>query len=235
MEQGLVYLSAEEMAEFDRAAIEEFGIDELVLMENAGVAVASVARQMLKGTVEQKRICCLVGKGNNGGDGLVAARHLRNWGAHVSVLAVGGRADLSEIPSKQLSIVEKMGIPVGGPDAELGGPELLVDAIFGYNLRGSPREPMAAMIRRANSSGIRTLSIDIPSGLNATTGDRGDPCMVAATTVTLGLPKTGFLNPEARKFLGSLYLADLSFPDILYERYRQKGGLFTKDSLVKIL
>ena len=231
---GLVYLTAEEMAEFDRAAIEDFGIDEIILMENAGVAVANAARRLLDWKIEGKMICCLVGKGNNGGDGLVAGRHLHNWGAKVTVVLGMERAELREIPAKQLAIVEKMGIPIGGPDADVHGAELLVDALFGYNLKGNPREPTAGLIRRANSSKIKALAVDIPSGLDATTGDPGDPCIVAKMTVSLGLPKTGFLSAEARRFLGSLYVADISFPEALYTKHSQEKGLFAKDSLLRV-
>ena len=103
---GFVYLTAQEMAEFDRSAIEEFGIDELVLMENAGLAVANVARRLLGGDVTGKRVGVLVGKGNNGGDGLVAAMQLQNWGAQVRPVLAGERDDLKALPAKQLEIVE---------------------------------------------------------------------------------------------------------------------------------
>lgn len=233
-EGGFVYLDAAEMAGFDRVAIEEFGVDELLLMENAGVAVAKVARAMLGGTVGGRRVLCLVGKGNNGGDGLVAARHLQNWGAAVA-LVLGGRAsELREIPAKQLGILQKMGIGSSGPEGSVLGAELLIDALLGYNLKGNPKEPLAGMIRRANLSEIPILAVDIPSGLDATTGEPGDPCVVADTTVTFGLPKEGFLNPKARRYTGDLYVADLSFPSLVYERYSMKRRLFEKDALVKV-
>ena len=231
---GFVYLTAQEMAEFDRSAIEEFGIDELVLMENAGLAVANVARRLLGGDVTGKRDGVLVGKGNNGGDGLVAARHLQNWGAQVRPVLAGERADLKALPAKQLEIVEKMGALPVGPEAGLREAHLVVDALLGYNLKGNPTEPLAELIRSANASKAKILAVDIPSGLDATTGDPGEPCIIADTTVTLGLPKAGFLGPRARKHVGRLYLADISFPTLLYARYTQKADLFGRDSLVTI-
>ncbi len=229
-----MFLTAEEMAEFDRIAIEDYGIDELLLMENAGVAVARVARTMLSGNVEGRKVFFLVGKGNNGGDGLVAARHLQNWGASVSLVLGGTPEELREMPAKQLSILDKIGATPSGSGMEVKGADLLVDALFGYNLKESPREPAAGMIRRANHSKVRILAVDIPSGLDATTGVPGDPCVLADTTVTLGLPKAGFLNPKAKRYVGELYLADLSFPGVLYRRYLQPKGLFGKDSLVRV-
>jgi hydroxyethylthiazole kinase-like uncharacterized protein yjeF len=232
--RGMVYVTVEEMAEFDRAAIEDFGIDEVVLMENAGLATASLARELLGGTVAGRKIAFLIGKGNNGGDGLVAARHLHNWGARTELLIAGERADLRDLPAKQLAILERMGVRPSGPDARLGGADLIVDALLGYNLKGNPREPLAAMIRRANSPKVPILAVDIPSGLDATTGEPGDPCIVADETLTLGLPKVGFLAPRAKGFVGSLYLADISFPRRLYADYSQKPGLFSDGPLVKI-
>ncbi len=231
---GFVYLTAQEMAEFDRSAIEDYRIDELVLMENAGLAVANVARQMLGGDADRKRIGVLVGKGNNGGDGLVAARHLQNWGAQVDLVLAGGRADLKALPTKHLEIAERMGGRPMGAESDVSGAHLLVDALLGYNLKGNPKEPLTGMINRANASNVRILAVDIPSGLDATTGNPGSPCIAADTTVTLGLPKVGFLSPEAGKYVGKLYLADISFPALLYAKYGQKDSLFGKDSLVRV-
>ena len=232
---GLAFLTAEEMAEADRVAIEDFRVDVLSLMENAGVAVAGVARNMLRGDVAEKGVCCLVGKGNNGGDGLVAARHLHNWGAKVKVVLAGEKSELRDVAAKQFEIVERMGIPVGGVKEDFGGAELLVDALLGYSSRGSPREPIAGLIRRANASKIQTLAVDIPSGLDATTGVPGEPCVVAKATVTLGLPKTGFLNPAAAIFVGELYLADIAMPMEVYLRYSQQQVGFGKAAVVRIL
>ncbi len=233
LEGRLVYLTAEEMAEADRISIEEYGIDVLSLMENAGLGAARVALRMLGGDVAGRRVCFLVGKGNNGGDGLVAARHLHNWGASVSVLLGGEREEVRDVPARQLAIVERMGIGVGGPDSDFHA-ELLVDALLGYGSHGNPREPIAGLIRRADASGVRILAVDIPSGLDATTGKAYNPCVRAAATVTFGLPKTGFLVPEARELVGELYLADISMPVEVYGRYSQDKPPFGKDMLTRI-
>jgi NAD(P)H-hydrate epimerase len=233
-EGGLVYLTAEEMAEADRMAIEDYGIDVIALMENAGVATAQLAKKMLGGDVGETNICCLVGRGNNGGDGLVAARHLHNWGADVRVVLAGERTDLRDVPAKQIAIVDRMGIPVAGPEKGLGDPRLLVDALLGYGSRGNPREPVAGLIREANASKIPVLAVDIPSGMDATEGEPGEPTIKARATVTFGLPKTGFLNPNARRYVGELYLADISMPGRIYASYPVGKGLFAKDAIVRI-
>ncbi len=233
-EGGLAFLTAEEMAEADRVSIEEFGVDVLSLMENAGMQTARLARKMLGGSVEKRRVCCLVGKGNNGGDGLVAARHLRNWGADVSVVVGGEKAELKEIPARQLRVVESMGLPVTGPGSGFERVDLILDALLGYGSRGDPREPVAGLIRGANGSEVPILAVDLPSGLDANTGKPGSPCIVASSTVTFGLPKVGFLSREARGYLGELYLADISMPRPVYERFSQAGWAFGSDTLVKV-
>lgn len=220
------------MAEADRIAIEDFGIDVLALMENAGVAVAKVARRMLGGRVEGKSVCCLVGKGNNGGDGLVAARHLYDWGARASVVVAGEPSEVRDIPAKQLNIVRKMGIRIDGPNGNIDA-DLLIDALLGYGSRGSPREPIAGLISRANSSKTRILAVDIPSGLDATSGEPEEPCIVAKATITFGFPKSGFLNPRAGKFVGALFVADISMPRELYLKY-QGHPIFAQGEILRI-
>ena len=230
----LVYLTAKEMADADREAIEDYGIDVLALMENAGVATAQLVRKILGGDVQEREVLCLVGRGNNGGDGLVAARHLHNWGADVQVILSGEKSDLRDVPARQMAIVEKMGIPVTNAGVEFGKASLLVDALLGYGSRGDPREPVAGVIRKANESKVPVLAVDIPSGLDATTGEPGDPAIVAKATVTFGLPKTGFLNPQARRHVGELYLADISMPSEIYGALSVGRELFAKDSLIRI-
>jgi len=234
-EGGITYLTAGEMSEADRVAIEEFGVDVLSMMENAGVAVATVARRMLGGDVKGKDVCCLVGKGNNGGDGLVAARHLHNGGARVSLALGGLRAEFRDMPARQFDIVDKMGIEPIDYRGGFGGAELLVDALLGYGSAGNPRGTTGELIRSANGTGIEMLAVDIPSGLDATMGEPGDPCVVASATVTLGLPKTGFLNPKSRSFVGELYLADISMPREIYARYPGGPIDFGGDTIRRIL
>lgn len=231
---GVAYVTAEEMRRIDQAAIEKCGIDVLSLMENAGVATALLARRMLGGSACQKRIACLVGKGNNGGDGLVASRHLHNWGADVTAVLSSGREGLGEVSLRQLRSVEAMGIRVLGATADFKGFDLLLDALLGYNAKGAPREGVASLIRRANDSGVPILAVDIPSGLDPTSGEPNDPCIVAKATLTLALPKTGFLNPASREFVGDLFLGDVSIPRQVYAEYSVASMLFKEGQVVRI-
>lgn len=231
---GLVYASAEEMRKFDELATIDYGMDIISLMENAGVAVAQVAKQLLGGRSEESRVGVLAGKGNNGGDGLVAARHLTNWGFHVEIVLAEPRLSLGPTPSKQLAPVERMGLTIREGKSSLGAYDLVVDALLGYGAKGNPREPVASLIREANSSGVPILAVDLPSGLDPDTGTPCDPCIRARTTVTLALPKMGFLEPRSKPYVGELYLADVSIPRPAYERLFGLRPPFAKGALYKV-
>ena len=231
---GIVYVTAEEMRKIDDMSIREFRVDVLMLMENAGRAAAVLARQMLLGQTIGKRVACLVGGGNNGGDGMVAARHLANWGAEVRVISGTSKDKMKSVPLGQLNIIEKMGIPILSTDHTLGDFDLLIDSLIGYGLEGNPRDRAATIIKDANASGRPILALDVPSGMNATTGEAYDPCIKATATLTLALPKTGFLAPRASPYVGDLYLADISIPRKVYQSFGQKSMLFQKDALLRI-
>jgi len=231
---GIVYVTAEEMRKIDDMTIREFQVDVLILMENAGRAAAVIARQMLLGQTIGKRVACLVGGGNNGGDGMVAARHLANWGAVVKVISGTSKDKMKSVPLGQLNIIEKMGIPILSTDHTLGDFDLLIDSLIGYGLEGNPRDRAATIIKDANASGRPILALDVPSGMNATTGEAYDPCIKATATLTLALPKTGFLARGASLYLGDLYLADISIPRKVYQSFGQQSMLFQKDTIQRI-
>ena len=231
---GVAYVTAEEMRKIDNITIRDFEVDVLILMENAGRASATLARQMLGRTIFGKHVACLVGGGNNGGDGMVAARHLSNWGAVVEVIAGTAQDKMKSVPLGQLHILEKMGISILWADYALRDYDLLIDGLIGYGLEDNPRDRIATIIKDANTSGRPILALDVPSGMNATTGKAYDPCIRATATLTLALPKTGFLAREASLYLGDLYLADISIPRKVYQSIGQKSTLFQKDILQRI-
>src|SRR2546422_4016785 len=231
---GIVYVTAEEMRRIDDVTIREFQVDVLMLMENAGRATATLAARMLQGTTIGKRVACLVGGGNNGGDGMVAARHLANWGADVNVILGTTKDRMKDVPLGQLHVLEKMGIPILSANYALGDYDLLIDGLIGYGLEGNPRDRVAIMIKDANASGSPILASDLPSGMNATTGEVYDPCIKATATLTLALPKTGFLAPSASLSLGDLFLADISIPRGVYQSFGQHNILFQKETILKI-
>lgn len=228
----MIYVTADEMREIDSAAIEEFGIDVLSLMENAGVATAILARRLMGG-ITGKKVACLIGKGNNGGDGLVAARHLHDWGAEVRIFLGADKDSLGDVTSRHLRTLEAMGV-AASQSTVLEGFDLIIDALLGYNAKGPPREPVASMIRTANKAKVPLLALDIPSGLDPTSGTPNDPCIEAKATLTLGLPKTGFLNPSSKRFVGELYVGDVSIPREVYVRFSMPTPPFGREQVVRI-
>lgn len=229
---NLPVLTTPQMIEVDRLMIEEWGITLIQMMENAGRNLAELSKRLLKGA-QDKKIVVLCGIGNNGGGGMVAARHLHNWGAEVSVLLVHEESRLKEVPAHQWKILKRM--DTIATDSDLRNADLILDAMLGYGVQGNPREPIASWIRRANESGIRTLALDTPSGLDATTGVPASPCIRAQATLTLALPKTGLVMLESKPFVGDLYLADISVPAELYARLNINiSSPFEADTIIKV-
>ena len=211
----------EEMAKLDRAVMEA-GTPSLRLMENAGRAVAEQARDMLGGMCTGRRVVVVAAKGNNGGDGLVAARYLASWGAATRVFLLGDPGELSPGAAANYRRYRKAGgeiiAGVEGVLAEgLRDAELVIDALFGFGFRGSAQGEFAAAIEAVNASDAPVLSIDIPSGVDAATGEVRGPAVEAERTVTLACPKTGlYLYPGAEK-VGELVVADIGIPAGLLE------------------
>lgn len=229
-------ITTQQMVEVDRLMIEEYGIQLMQMMENAGRNLAELARQKLGGDLTGRTIAVLCGAGNNGGGGMVAARHLHNWGASVLVALASAEDKLKEVPAAQWRILKTMGVPEIDQLAKPGGPpDLVIDAMIGYGLRGSPRGRVAEWIRWANSQESPILALDTPSGLDTTTGDPGNPAIRARGTLTLALPKTGLTSPQAEPYVGELYIADIGVPPELYGRLGiQIGPIFERGMILKI-
>ncbi|MEW6403358.1 MAG: NAD(P)H-hydrate epimerase [Chloroflexota bacterium] len=210
-------LTTTQMIEVDRAMIEDYHIELIQMMENAGRAFAELSRRWLGGAVKSHSVVVLCGSGNNGGGGMIAARRLHNWGAAVVVALTRSADDLRGVPAHQLDILQRMKIPILGPASPLPLTcDLILDAIIGYSLSGPPRGAAAELIRWANKQSSPILSLDTPSGLDVTSGTAHDPTIHATATLTLALPKLGLLNPQSSTYVGELYLADISVPPELY-------------------
>ncbi len=232
-------LTAEQMAEVDRIMVEEYGILLIQMMENAGRHLAALSRKLVKNRLFGNRIVVLCGKGNNGGGGMVAARHLSNWGADVSVILAGQPDSLGTVPALQWAILERLPLDHrlcdGGDVPDLSGAKLIVDALIGYGLSGNPRRPAAELITAANESGRLVVSLDTPSGLDVTTGIPGEPCVKADATMTLALPKTGLRQTEARDYVGDLYVADIGVPPVVYSQIGiQVPSLFHDSGILQV-
>jgi NAD(P)H-hydrate epimerase len=217
-------VTAAEMREIDRQAIEKYGIPSYELMEKAGEAVAEEAAR-LAGPAP-KKILVLAGKGNNGGDGLVAARRLHEKGYSVQVLLFSEGKKLKRDSARNFVANAKLGILcriVGEHFAWetvpelLREPEVIIDALFGVGLDKELREPYLELIRKLNEAGQKVLSVDIPSGLDADTGEAMGACVKATMTVTLGLPKKGFYERRGPEVCGEIKIADIGIPKELLE------------------
>jgi len=194
------------MQEMDRRAIEEAGIPSSVLMENAGRYVAETA-------ATGKKVAIFCGTGNNGGDGFVAARYLKESGAEVSVYVVGKKARIKGDAKVNL---EKMGLEA----KEIGVPveldvDLIIDAIFGIGLKGEVKEPARAIIKDLNAKSIPVISVDVPSGLDADTGEALGEAIKATKTVTMQIAKNGFYRGEGPRYTGEVIVANIGIPEEL--------------------
>ncbi len=233
------YLTADQMAEVDRLMVDGFRIHLIQMMENAGSHLAQLARiRFLEGDVVGKQVVLLAGSGGNGGGAMVCARHLHNWGAKVTVVLSKEVQDLAGTIKHQGEILKRMDVEIGGYEdlKEKSQWDLIVDGIIGYRLQGAPRGVAAEMIRWANEQKSLTLALDLPSGLNASTGEALEPTIQAAATMTLALPKEG-LRGEEKDVVGELYLADIGVPPELYALAPLNmniGPLFAKKQILRL-
>jgi NAD(P)H-hydrate epimerase len=209
------FLTREQVRALDRRAIEDFGIPGVVLMENAGCGAAEVLVKLgIHGPVV---MCC--GKGYNGGDGMVIARHLANLGVPVKVLLFCRPEELSGDAAINYHAVARMNLPLAmfagesldlaALERELATAEWVVDALFGTGLSGPIRAPLDGVIDVVNRSPVRVLAVDIPSGLECNTGLPLGPTVRAHHTVTFAAQKVGFANPSARSWLGLVHLVEI--------------------------
>jgi NAD(P)H-hydrate epimerase len=207
-------VTARQMREIDRIAIHDTGPNLFQMMENAGRNLARQAQLMLGPTWKRARVAVLAGTGGNGGGGICAARHLANRGLDVA-LVLSERDRLGEVPAFQRKVfASTRGREIDAAALRQERPELIIDALIGYGLHNAPRSDLADLIVLTNLSGVPILALDVPSGLNATTGECPGACIRANMTLTLALPKTGLIDQN----VGELWLADLGIPCVTFER-----------------
>ena len=220
-------VTAREMQSIDMIAEKEFNISSLTLMENAGGACASSAMDMINSR-KDKSISIFCGRGNNGGDGLVISRCLLKSGFDLTTYVLSSEDRLKkdpavnfrllkELKNKVILLEDKKSLP---PIKELSGCGLIIDAIFGTGFKGRPEGLAGDVIKLINESGAKILSVDLPSGLDSTTGECEGECVRADETVTFGLPKTGFYRGDGPKFTGKITIKNIGFPESLLKRRR---------------
>jgi NAD(P)H-hydrate epimerase len=237
-------LTPDQMSRVDRIMVDDFGVEVLQLMEVAGQAVAAWARErFLEGDARGKTVLVLAGSSGNGGDGMVAARFLHSWGAHPMVWLSHDADTLQGAAAHQLRSLLTLGLPIHSPSqpgqeepGNLPDADLIVDALLGFGLSGPPSGPAACLIAAANAHPAPVLAVDLPSGLDARTGDPYVPCIHADATLTLALPKTGLLAPAARPVIGELAVADIGIPAEVYDRIGVRvDPLFAERSIVRVM
>ena len=232
------YVTTEQMVEIDRAMIDDFHIELTQMMENAGRALARLARRRFLALDPRGRhVVVLAGTGGNGGGALVGARHLHNAGANVTAVVTRPDDEFSSVPRHQLDIARHIGLEVLAAERieEVRLADLVVDGVIGYSLRGAPQGPAAGLIRWANSQPAPVLALDAPSGVDTTTGTVYDPAVRATATMTLALPKQGLRAEGVNRQVGELYLADISVPPRLYDRLGLAvGPLLATDDILRL-
>jgi len=234
------FIDTYQMREVDRMMIQDYRIELIQMMENAGRNLAHLARtRFFNGEPKGKRLIVLAGTGGNGGGVLVCARHLHNWGVQVYVVIARPAGEFTPVAGHQLEILHRLKIsilPAHKVD-QVEVPDLIIDGLIGYSLKGAPRGSIADLIQWANSQSAAILALDAPSGLDTSTGKLYHPTIKAAATMTLALPKEGLRAPDAKDYVGELYLADISVPPSLYKKPRlamEIGALFSESEVIRL-
>ncbi|WP_024275585.1 bifunctional ADP-dependent NAD(P)H-hydrate dehydratase/NAD(P)H-hydrate epimerase [Hyphomicrobium sp. 802] len=210
-------LTTSEAGQADRLAAEG-GVATISLMERAGQAVAEAALGMVWGP--DRRVAVLCGPGNNGGDGFVAARHLRDKGWDVRLFLLGDRdalkGDAAEMARRWPLVVRP-----ATPDA-LQSMHLVIDALFGAGLSRPLEGEAAELVRAVNASGLPVLSVDVPSGLDGTSGEVRGAAVQARRTVTFFRKKPGHVLMPGRQLCGEVIVADIGIPERVLETLKPK-------------
>ena len=212
--QEVPALTTAQMREVDRIAMQETGPNLFQMMENAGCNLAEMALDSLGEDWQQPRVVVLAGTGGNGGGGITAARHLANRGVRVE-LCMAMPDKLSEIAAWQRKIFQSTAgkvVEFNRLDSKKVG--LILDALIGYGLESAPQGVFAEMILWANGTGAPIISLDVPSGMDSTTGRTPGEFIRPFSTMTLALPKSGLAQSQ----IGELVLADIGIPQETYQR-----------------
>jgi NAD(P)H-hydrate epimerase len=216
-------LSCEQVRQIDRVAIDELNMPGLVLMENAGRGIALLMQR--EGLAGRVLIAC--GPGNNGGDGFVVARHLDlgNVEVHVALACDPGR--LSGDAAANFAWLGETGVQIHRVDQEWPAAlewvdtscDWVVDALLGTGVRGAPRAPLDRVIERLNQIPARHLAVDIPSGLDAESGEAARTTFRADLTATMVAAKPGLLAPAAAPYVGRLEVLEIGVPLRVLQRF----------------
>lgn len=229
------WLTETQMIEVDRVMMEDLRIGLIQMMENAGRNLARLTLDV----ANPSTVRVFAGTGGNGGGGLVAARHLLNAGVDVRVHVTKPVAEMTEIPGHQLDILTRMGAPITiGPELEaaVDAPDVALDAVIGYSLKGPPRGVPHTLIEHINALGAESsttvIALDTPSGVDVTTGTTPGAVVQAAATLTLAQPKIGLKDAGQ---VGDLYVGDISVPPGVISKLGEQPADFSKSAIVQVL
>ena len=228
--------TAEEMAGLDSFAINKLKIPGLVLMENAGRGIADIALKMLK-ELHGKQVNIYCGSGNNGGDGYVVARHLLNNGVAVRVFVLAAEEKIKGDAKTNLDILRALDFApkfIARLSAE-SSPDLIVDALLGTGAKSGLQGLYAEAVDFINMSTCPVLAVDIPTGVNADTGQVEGPAVRATTTATMAAHKRGLLFSPGREHVGELEIVDISLPPNVIEKLRSNVYLVDKKFVRTVL
>lgn len=237
-------VTPDEMRAVEHVMASEMGISPAIMIEHAARNTVDLCRSFFEGSVREKKIAILCGKGGNGSVGLAVARHLANAGALPVVFLVSAIDELTEHSRAQFNILTQSGIPVRAHGAwksteltsKLKSADLIIDALLSYNLTGDPREPMAGIIVSANNAEKPILALDVPSGVDASTGKPSATAIRARWTLMFALPKVGLLKADAKPYTGDMFLADISVPPTVYAKLNIDAPLFfEKENIVRLI
>ena len=231
----LPLLSIQQVREMERLLTEVYAIAVVQRMEIAGWHLALLTKRLLEDDIIDRPIVVLAGQTNHSGAGLVAARHLLNWGAWVQLVLTQPVDAYGGVPAQQLTTLQAMGAPLAWAEEgwELPPADLLIDALLG----GEPQQSLTGkardLIQLANSSRAPILSLDLPSGVDPDSGQLFTPHIQATATMAVALPKIGVL--AAQHACGELYLADMGVPAQLYADVGLDVPLlFAQDTIVPL-
>ncbi len=213
--------SVSEMRKLDQTAVKKYGIDEILLMENAGNSVFYVIEKEIG--IKNNKFLVLSGSGNNGGDGMVVARKLHSNGASLRLFLLSDERKLKGITKKNFRILKNIGISIKKKPNQkeiqkaLKENDVIIDAMLGTGLSGEIKGIYKKTIELVNKAGKKIVSVDIPSGINGDTGEIMGVAVKSDITVTFGLPKIGNLNYPGYEHAKKLFVSHISFPPELYD------------------
>ncbi len=214
MENKKVF-TAKQAKDFDIRLRVKIVVPGIILMENAGKNTAEIALGMLG---KRKKVVIFCGKGNNGGDGYAAARHLLSRGKDVLILLVGSKKEVKGDALTNLNIVSRMGIKIyeiknekmlRSKEARCKDADLVIDALLGIGIKDEVRQPLKGTIEFINSLDKKVLAVDVPSGLDCQTGKSLGAAVKADKTVTFVAPKAGFYKNQGPKYTGKIIVKDI--------------------------